>query len=206
MAKEGNGSAKPEMGAPDPEETDVQGGVDGAGTEDGEEPEDDETWFSQLDPTIRQRAQRFFDGKTTGLKSALDSERANAKKLEKQLRAAADKAEKGSELEKQLKEAADNLEAERDRATFYEEAQAESVLPGYARVLWKAAQDDEYRTKNGAVDWKALRADFGAMFAQAKPAKGGAGAGVGGNGGGAANVKSSDMNSLFRAQVAAKNK
>lgn len=175
--------------------TDDKAGAEGGA---GAEPEDDETWFATLDPQLKSRIEKWHGQKVTGLRGALDKERTNSSKLEKDLRSAAAKAEKGSELQKQLEQAANDLEAERGKSTFFEEAHSNQVLPGYAKVLFPLAQDDEYRTRAGKIDWPALRNDYPLMFQEKKKASGQAGAGTQDTNTGG---RKQDMNTLFRSQV-----
>jgi hypothetical protein len=191
-----SGGSKPSDDSEDPDTT--QDVADTGGVEEPEEPEDDETWFSSLDPAVKSRVEQWHETKVTGLKSALGAERKNGTKLEKELRQAATLAEKGSQLQKQLEQAANDLQAERGRAQFYEEAQTEQVLPGYARVLYSAAQTEDYQNARGGVDWKALRRDYPAMFASERKPKGNAGNGIETSG---AATGRRDMNALFRQQV-----
>lgn len=113
---------------------------------------------------------------TGGLKSALDSERADRKKLQKQLRELTAQAEDGSELRKQL----DALNAEADaanrKATFYENAPGDLGNP---RLAWIAANESDLVHKDGTADWVKLKEQYPELFKKVVTATANAGSGAG---------------------------
>src|SRR5262249_751647 len=84
-------------------------------------------WLAQaeLDDAQRGQAMKLVQG----LKSALDSERGERKKLERQVRQAAAVAEQGSKLKEQLDQLAGELSTTSLRAIFYEGAIQQGVKP-----------------------------------------------------------------------------
>ena len=139
-----------------------------------EKPQDFTTWLeAQDEPT-----QELYKEHTTGLKSALDSERETRRTLEKELREAASAAEEGTEARAQLEEAATAAETAGAQVDFLEAAHAAGVAD--LRLAWLAVQeDDSLRDRSGKADFVRLKEQHPALFADAKklPA-GNAGAGA----------------------------
>lgn len=132
-----------------------------------------DSWLGQQPDEVK----TLLDGHTKGLKSALSSEREARGKLEKELRDAAKKAEKGSEMEQQLTSLADQV-AESDRKTeFYEAAHAAGVTN--LKLAYLVAVQDEMFDRHGRVNWDAMKQSYPELFAGAKkPPAGNAGAGT----------------------------
>lgn len=135
---------------------------------------------------------------SSGLKTALKSERDARAELQKQLRELAPKAEKGSELEQQLTTLADTM-AESDRkAGFYEAAHAAGV--SNLKLAYLVAVQEDLFDKKGAVNFEAMRAGYPELFAgKTKPAPGNAGNGTNQDPTGA-----QDMNNYIRAATGRK--
>jgi len=95
-----------------------------------------DAWLGDQDETVR----GLIDGHTKGLKSALETERANAKGLAKQIRELSGKLDQNSDAAKQLTELSGKLETEQKRADFYEAATAAGCRN--LRLAWLAASVD----------------------------------------------------------------
>jgi hypothetical protein len=119
----------------------------------------------------------LIEAHTSGLKSALDSERTSKKDLEKQIRDLAAKAEKGSEFEKQLTETADKLSSSTKRADFYEIAHAAGVKN--LKLAWITASADDLFKRDGSPDLDALKKAYPELFSSTTTTNAGAGSGAG---------------------------
>jgi hypothetical protein len=118
----------------------------------------------------------LLEGHEGGLKTALTSERENRKKLEKDLRELAGKADKGSDAEKKLTEMADQVSESDRRAEFYEEAHAAGVTN--LKLAYLVAQTDELFDKRGRVNFETVKGSYPELFGgKPKPPKGNAGEG-----------------------------
>lgn len=133
-----------------------------------------ESWFGSQDETVK----GLIDGHIKGLKSALESERAQRSDLARQLRDVTAKAEKGSELEKALMEVSTQLEAAERRAAFYEEAGRPEIGCLNPKAAFALAQAEDLFDKRGRVDWEALKANAPELFRPRVP-QGNAGLGTG---------------------------
>lgn len=107
----------------------------------------------------------LYEAHTQGLKSALDTERAARKDLEKQLRGLAKQADAGSDAQKQLTETADRLAAIERQNKFYDVAHAAGVKN--LKLAWIAAQ--EFVDGDGEVKLDAMKKAYPELFiSQAK--------------------------------------
>ena len=155
------------------DEKQIQTDDQGAG---GETPKTFTAWLEAQPADVKE----LYNAEVAGLKSALDSERTQAKAQAKELRDAAAKAEAGSEAQQQLEAAASKAEIAERRATFNEDAHAAGV--GNLRLAWLAALDEEDLTnaRSGTVDFEKMKARHPELFAGAsKPPAGNAGSGAG---------------------------
>lgn len=125
--------------------------------------QDFSTWFNQLD----EASKALIEAHTTGLKKALENERASRKKLSDELKQAQLRAEKGSELEKSLQELSRQLDEANRRAQFFESAPPDLMNP---RLAWMLATADNLFTKKGDPDWDAIRSKAPEIFVQARRA------------------------------------
>ena len=155
------------------------GGDSGTGVDDeqpeggAEETVDYEQWVSKLKPAEK----AALEGHTRGLKSALDSERASRKSLEKQLRDLAKASQEGSDAQKKLVEMADKMAEADRRADFYDSAHAAGVTN--LKLAYLVAVQDELFDRRGGVDFTALRTSYPELFGQTKKVtKGNAGSGT----------------------------
>lgn len=140
---------------------------------DGEKPLVFDAWLKEQDESVQQ----MLDGHTRGLKSALDGERDNRKKLERELRDLAGKAEKGSEAQTQLTKMADQVAEADQKAEFYEQAHAAGV--SNLKLAYLVAQNDDLIDKRGRVNFETLKATYPELFGgKPKTPAGNAGSGT----------------------------
>lgn len=138
---------------------------DAGGTPDqGETPTYDE-WYSGQGEDVR----GLIDGHTQGLRSALDSERAQAKTLAKELKALSGKLDANSEAAKELETVRTKLESAQAQAEFYETATAAGCRD--LRLAWLVASADDL-----TVDQ--VKARHPDLFMVARPAAANAGNGA----------------------------
>jgi len=150
--------------------------------------QDFETWLEDQDDEV----QELYESHTSGLKSALDSERETRRALEKQLREAAEAADEGSEAREKLEEVAAAAETANAQADFYEDAHAAGVSD--LRLAWIVVQQDEtLQDRYGKPDFAKLKEQHPALFTDGqKPPPGNAGAGA------ATETPAEDMNTRIR--------
>lgn len=128
-------------------------------------------WYQAQPENVRTMLERH----TSGLRSALESERGSRKDLERQLRDLAKKAEAGSETQTQLTQMADRV-SEADRKTdFYEAAHAAGVTN--LKLAYVVVVQDELFGKNGTVNFAAMKQQYPELFGGGRPPAGNAGAG-----------------------------
>ena len=166
-----------------------QGSGDQGQGQDGGKPLVYDEWFKGQPDKVRV----LLETNTKGLKTALDSERDARKKLEKDLREMAGKAEKDSDAQKRLTEMADQMgEADR-KADFYEAAHAAGV--SNLKLAFMIATADEMFDRRGQVNFETMKANYPEMFG-GKPSttvKGNAGSGTNNN-----QTAGSGMNDFIR--------
>jgi small-conductance mechanosensitive channel len=117
---------------------------------------------------------------TSGLKSALDSERATRKELEKTLKQMTGQLEEGSAAKKQLEGISQQLQETERRATFTEVAAAAGIAPDALRLAYLAAQDLNAFNSDGAPDIDRLKNSYPHLFSKPRAATTTAGAGTNG--------------------------
>jgi hypothetical protein len=131
-------------------------------TEPTTEPQDDltpEKWLESLD----EKSKAFYEENTKGMKSALESERAEKKQLTKTLKELQAQAEKGSDAEKKLAAVIESQEATDKRAEFYEVAHSKGVTN--LKLAWTAASGDEsVQLRDGSVDFTKLQETYPELF------------------------------------------
>lgn len=157
--------------------------------EGGEGTFDFDTWLGEQPEQVR----KGYEGKTTGLHSALESERAQRKEFAKQLKELTSKAEKGSEAEKALGEMSTRLEQAEQRAAFYAEASRPEIGCTNPKAAFLVASADGLFTKRGDPDWNAIKAQAPELFASRKAPPGNAG-----SGNGSPPAKTGGMNAYIR--------
>lgn len=121
-----------------------------------------EDWLAQQSDDIK----TLIDGHTTGLKSALQSERGTRSQLERQLRDMQAKAEKGSDLERQLGEINSQLAQENTRGEFYEAAHAAGATN--LRAAYLLAKADGLIDEKGKFRMDDIKARYPEFFAPPK--------------------------------------
>ena len=161
---------------------------DGGGT-----PPEYKTWFQEQPEAIRQ----MLEKETSGLKSALKSERESRKDLETQLRDLAGKAEKGSEAETKLTQMADQLSESDRKADFYEAAHAAGV--SNLKLAYLIAVQDEMFDRRGNVNFESMKKQYPELFGGTQKPPGNAGAGTDNN-----QPSGKSMNDFIRAAAGRK--
>lgn len=106
----------------------------------------------------------LYEASVAGLKSALDKEREDRRRLSEQVKKLSSLAEKGSELERQLSETETLLEqAEKNsaelqkRAKFAEQAIRPEVSCANIRAAYALAQSENLFKEDGVPEWEKLR-------------------------------------------------
>lgn len=165
----------------DPTPTDAQ--------PDGETPEEQpfETWLAAQDEPIRERYTRH----TSGLRAALESERAARKDLERQIRQLARQQDEGSAARAELERLSATLGEQSGRAEFYEAAHAAGVTD--LRLAYLAARDAGLMDERGRADLAQLKARHPHLFPSPRVPSGHAGSGTAAEPG-----PRNDMNALIR--------
>lgn len=133
-----------------------------------------DSWVAEQSDEVK----ALLDGHTKGLKSALESERAQRSDLAKQVRDLAAKAEKGSEMEKTLTDLQGKLEAEQKRVAFLEDAGRPEIGCSNPKAAYLIAQADGLFDRHGQPDWAAIKAAAPELFGRRMPQVN-AGAGTG---------------------------
>lgn len=141
------------------DDTQANGGTPEAiGTGAGGEtpPVDFDTWIAGQTSDVR----GLLDKHTTGLRTALQTERENAKTLAKQLKDLGKTLDANSDAAKQVADLSGKLETEQKRAAFYEQAQAAGCRD--LRLAWLAASADGLTLKD-------VQAQHPDLFTQPRP-------------------------------------
>lgn len=132
-----------------------------------------ETWYAGLDTATR----GLLDGHTSGLKTALHSERTERAALARQIGELQKGAEKGSALEKQLADLQGALLLTERRAAFVEDAIRPEVGCVNVKAAYALAQADDLFDRQGRPDWPALKAAAPELFRKPGPGNADGGAG-----------------------------
>lgn len=171
----GSGQGAPNAGAPGQGQGQSEGGTP--------TPETWEAWLAARPEAERTVIQALHDAHTSGLKTALDNERDERKRLAKELQTAADKLKDGDASKQQLTEMADKLHAASAKADFFQDAARPEIGLTDPEAAWiiASAKGDAFRDRRGNIDFELLKAAHPGLFRQAappKPPKGNAGDGV----------------------------
>lgn len=134
--------------------------------------------FDEWLPSQPEPIRALVEGHTSGLKTALASEREQRKELARQLRDATAAAEKGSTLAKTLEEISGRAEAAEKRAVFFEMASQPGIGCTNPRAAFLVAQAEGLFRKDGTPDWAALQVVAPELFRKAGQANAGAGVGA----------------------------
>lgn len=135
--------------------------------ENGEKPEAEKSSYETFDEflaTLDDGVKELYEAHTSGLKTALDRERANTRSLADQLKSLQPKAEKGSELEKELSETLTRLEQAERKTVFLEEAVKPEIGCVNPKVAYALATSEEYFDDKGQPDWKQLKETAPELF------------------------------------------
>jgi hypothetical protein len=133
-----------------------------------------EGWLSSQDET----AKGLIDAHVRGLKSALDSERAQRSELQKALKEATKGLEAESDAKKRLDEIASQMVQYEQQAAFYETASAAGATN--LKLAWLAAREAGAIGRDGVVNIAQLQTAYPELFKQQQkpPVPGSAGAGM----------------------------
>ena len=183
---EGDGE-KPGANKPDPKPGEKPGAGESELTYD--------TWVGEQPENV----QKMLEANTTGLKSALDSERTSNKDLEGKLREAAKKAE--GEAKEQYTKLADEMKVKTDaaeqKAEFFADAQKAGV--SNLKLAYTVAVQEEFIDKKGRVNFEQMKKDYPELFGtELKTPKGHGGSGNN------PPVEGIDMNKFIRNKAAGK--
>jgi hypothetical protein len=156
------------------DETTTETDLTASGTEDttttnttGETPAEA---FADWDALVKAHpeVEGLYEGKTTGLKSALDKERDKASDAAKELRKLAKEADEKTAAA--LTKLADEKDAEvasaRQESAFYREAAAAGVSGDKLARAWLICRNGDFFTKRGDPDISALKDELPELFAQ----------------------------------------
>lgn len=160
-------------------ETGQQSQQQPAAAAEGETPKDFEAWLAKQPDAIK----TLHESHTSGLKSALATEREARKEMERQLRELAKKADEGSPLRQQIDKLSADVAKANARAAFVDAAVKAGATSG--RLAYLAAQDHGLLRDDGSADFEALKAKEPALFARPAVPTPPANVGNGANGQGA---------------------
>jgi len=121
-----------------------------------------DTFVESLDAPTRS----LIDQHITGLKSALQAERATVKKYEAVAKTAQGLAEDKTRLEADLAARTVDVQLAQHRADFYEHAIDQGVRRKSVRLAYLAALDAGHLLDDGTVGWDELRANFSDLFGE----------------------------------------
>lgn len=181
-----------------------QGQQDG-GQQQQQQPPTPEQWYSTLSADQKAQVDAWHNDQSSGLKSALQTERERNRtarqQIETEIRASAKSAaeSKNVELEKRLTEQADALVTAQKEANFYEGAFASGVRRNMLRPAWQMVQADDLWKKNGEPDWDELKSKYPEFFDAPGEQQQQRVPGNAGNGAGARPSGPTSMNDLIRA-------
>lgn len=135
-------------------------------------------WYSKLEDPVKD----LIDDHVTGLKSALNSEREERRRLSKQLTQLSKSADEGSEFQKQLNDTVGKLEEAERKAQFLEDAHDQGI--SNLKLAYLAAKEEGLIKRDGSVDFLRLREVAPELFERKKtpvpPANAGTGVGQSG--------------------------
>lgn len=134
-----------------------------------QKPFDFTTWISSQDDSTKAGVSAYLaaqiDEGAKGLKTALEAERANAKALDKQLKAIQSQLKEGDEASKQIDVLRSELSKANKRNAFLSSA-PKDVLD--IEVALTVAEAKGLIADDGAVDWDNFRTAHSILFAQQK--------------------------------------
>lgn len=137
-----------------------------AATTDTTDSFDFDTWLGEQPEHVR----KGYEGKTSGLHSALEKERTTAKDLSKELKKLSGLAEQGSEAKKALDEMSGRLEqAERERDFIREASKPENGCVNPDTAFLVASAKDLFK-RSGEPDWAAIKQAAPELFTASRRA------------------------------------
>lgn len=134
-----------------------------------------EAWHEKQEEPVK----ALVESHVKGLKSALEAERGQRKTLEKELRDAAKKLEKGSDAQAEVVAMADRLKAAERRSSFKDAAYRAGCSDPHAAYL--IAEDAGLVRDDGSADFAALKERIPQLFGEKKAPAGNAGTGTNAN-------------------------
>lgn len=133
-----------------------------------------DTWHDALS----EPAQKLIAEHTSGLKTALTSERDARSDAEGDLRKVAKDLKEGGEAQKKVLKLADDVAAGNLKADFYDDAH-KAGIPNL-KLAFHIAKEDDLFDKRGNVNFVKMKEDYPELFGKTKVADGSAGEGTGG--------------------------
>ena len=154
-----------------------QGGTpdnqDGGTPQNNDQPVTFESWLGNQDDAVK----GLVDTHVSGLKTALDSERAQRKELAGQLKTLSKDLEKGSQARDALESLTGKMEQFEQQLAAYDALSTAGVTN--LKLAYIAAREAEAIRKDGTVNLETLKAQYPELFKKQTPPPGGAGAGTG---------------------------
>jgi len=133
------------------------------------------TWDAVLG-ALPEQDRQLYEQHTTGLKSALDSERRQRRDLEGQIKDLASKMKEGSDEKRRLDEMSVQLATANERADFFEEGARPEIGCANLGLAWLAVQARrEEFVKRGRIDWAGVKTAYPQLFVSPAPPPGHAG-------------------------------
>jgi hypothetical protein len=126
-------------------------------------------WLAGQSEAQRKQIGEMYDKKNAGMKTALDGEREERRKLEKQVRDLAKAQEAGSDLQNKLTAMADQLSSAERRADFYRDANKADIVDAEGAWVIANAKPDEFFDRRGNLNVTLLKERHPGLFAQPKP-------------------------------------
>ena len=145
-------------------------------------------WYGKLEDAQKD----LVDDHVSGLKSALNSEREERRRLSTQLKQLSKNAEDGSEFQKQLQETVGRLDEAEKKAKFLEDAHGQNI--SNLKLAWMAAKEEGLIGRDGTADFLKLREVAPELFERKTPVP----AGNAGTGSGQAGIAKPDMSNWIR--------
>lgn len=122
-----------------------------------------ETWLKEQTANV----QTAYEKHTTGLRTALQTERESRSQLQKTVRDLSKKADAGSEMATQLTQLADDLALANSKLEFYEQASGRGIP--YLDVAFRTAVDAGAIDAKGRINWQLLEERYPLIFTAQRP-------------------------------------
>jgi len=135
------------------------------------------TWDEYLS-TVPVEVKALYEGHTTGLKSALQTERQQRSELANQIKTLSKQAAEGSDLKKSLEGMTVQLESATQRADFYEQAVKPEIGCSNPGLAFIAAREAGAIDQKGRINWDVLKQQYPELFKPKSPPPASAGAGT----------------------------